>query len=359
MSHAVDDLYVLIIAGGRGTRFWPRSRSDRPKQCLSVGGEHSLLELTIARVSALVDKNRILVITASDMVDSVRENVLDLPPENVLVEPEGRNTAPCVGWGAMEIGRRSEGSDAIMAVLPADHLIQNESAFQAQLSACAEAARASNALVTIGVPPTRPETGFGYLQIGESLGDWGEQAFHRVERFVEKPNQQLAQQYVDGGNHLWNAGMFVFTVEAICDAFRTHLPQTWASLETLQDGSTTVEQVYPELERISLDYGIMEKSTHVLTVKAGFDWSDVGSWTALGEHLPTTEIGQALVQGGIALNSQGNTVYAPEKFVALVGVSDLVVVDTEDALLICRKSEAQAVKDVVTELEKRGRESLL
>ena len=184
MSQAVDELYVLIIAGGRGTRFWPRSRRNLPKQCLPVHGELSLLQATVRRVERVVPPERIFIVTAAEMADAVREHSLDVPTENILVEPEGRNTAPCVGWGAVEIGRRSRGTDAIMAVLPADHLITDEATFAVQLGECAQAARATNALVTLGVSPTRPETGFGYLQIGGELGDWGGSAFLRVERLI-------------------------------------------------------------------------------------------------------------------------------------------------------------------------------
>jgi mannose-1-phosphate guanylyltransferase len=307
----------------------------------------------------LVPPERILVVTAAEMEDSVRAHVLDVPAENVLVEPEGRNTAASVGWGAVEIGRRSREKDAIMAVLPADHLISDEAVFVEQLAECAQAARATNALVTLGISPTRPETGFGYLHVGGELGSWGKSAFLRVERFVEKPDLETAVGYLQGGEHLWNAGMFVFTVEAIRDAYRAYLPKTWAELEGLRHSPNRLEEVYPRLEKISLDYGIMERSRHVLTVRARFGWSDVGSWAALGEHLPLSELGNALVEEGIAIDARQNVVYAPGKTVALIGVSDLVVVDTEDALLVCRKSDAQAVKDVVAELEKRGRKSLI
>ena len=359
MSNVRETLYVVIIAGGRGTRFWPRSRRHTPKQCLPVDGQNSLLEATIGRVRRSVPRERILVITAADMVESVRQNVLDLPPENVLVEPEGRNTAPCVGWGAVEINRRANGEKATMAVLPADHLITQEERFVAQLEACAEAAATTGALVTIGVPPDRPETGFGYLQVGASVGNFGGSEFLQVSRFVEKPDRATAQGYLEGGQHLWNAGMFVFTTEAVEQSFRAFLPSSWEILEQVAKEPEQVGRLYSGLERISIDYGIMERSSKVITVRAQFGWSDVGSWTALGEHLPESELGRALVDGGVAIDAVNNVVYAPGKTVALVGVSDLVVVDTGDALLVCKKTDAQAVKDVVSKLEERGEDRLL
>jgi mannose-1-phosphate guanylyltransferase len=359
VSPLVEDFYVLIMAGGRGARFWPRSRKHRPKQCLPFQGELSLLQATITRVQQVVPASRILVVTAADMAESVRQHVGDVPAANVLVEPEGRNTAACVGWGAVEVGRRSRGADAVMAVLPADHLISDEAAFAKQLVACSQAARSTKALVTIGVSPTHPETGFGYLEVGGELGQWGSSAFLRVEQFVEKPDLPTAQSYFEGGRHLWNAGMFVFTVEAIRDAFRSHLPKIWDQLEQLRHSPDQLAEIYPQIERISLDYGIMERSKNVLTVRAQFGWSDVGSWSALGAHLPPSELGHALVAEGIAIKSTGNVVYAPGKTVAVVGVSDLVIVDTEDAILVCKMDDAQAVKEVVAELEKRGKDALL
>jgi mannose-1-phosphate guanylyltransferase len=359
VDSVVEDLYVLIIAGGRGARFWPRSRRDRPKQCLPVQGELSLLQATIRRVVRIVPPERILVITADDMAESVRAHILDVPLENVLVEPEGRNTAACVGWGAVEVARRAPGVEAIMAVLPADHLISDEESFARQIGECAQAARATNALVTLGVVPTHPETGFGYLELGSELDSWGDSAFLRVAQFVEKPDFNTAERYLESGRYLWNAGMFVFTVEAIRDAFRAYLPTIWGQLERLRHSPELLADVYPEIERISIDYGIMERSEHVLTVRAQFGWSDVGSWSALGEHLPVSELGRALVEEAVAINSFNNVVYAPGKAVAVIGVSDLVIVDTEDALLVCRKSDAQSVKEVVAELEKRGKDSLV
>ena len=359
MNPVRDSLFVLIIAGGRGTRFWPRSRRHTPKQCLPVGGDHSLLEATIRRVKHVVPSERILVITAADMAESVRQHVLDLPDENVLVEPEGRNTAPCVGWGAVEVRRRAGEASAVMAVLPADHLITQEQSFVEQLEACALAAQETQALVTIGVPPDRPETGFGYLKVGEVEGSWGGSQFLRVDQFVEKPDRATAEHYLESGAYLWNAGMFVFSSEAVEKAFQDFLPESWSVLQQLGKQPNRVDELYPLLEKISFDYGIMERSEQVCTVRAKFDWSDVGSWTALGEHLPDTEVGQALATGVVGVRAERNVVYAPGKTVAMIGVSDLVVVDTGDAILICRKSDAQSVKEVVSELERRGETELL
>lgn len=354
-----ENLYVLIMAGGRGTRFWPLSRRSRPKQCLTVVGERSLIRQTVDRLDGLVPKERILVITAEEMATAVIDELPDLPGENILVEPMGRNTAPCVGWGATVVGRLAGGSDAVMAVLPADHLIHNEEGFRQQLRECAAAARETNSLVTVGVSPTRPETGFGYLHVGGFRGRWGDSELRSVSRFVEKPNLELAKEYLAGGEHLWNAGMFIFSVEAIRDAFRNYLPESWGLLEQLRIDPGLVGYIYPKLEAISLDYGIMERAAQVLTVEAHFDWSDLGGWVALGDELDECEMGRARVADSLSIDSSENIVFAPGKSVALIGVEGLVVVDTEDALLICRKEDAQRIKEVTSLAEARERLDLL
>lgn len=353
-----SDLYVIIMAGGRGTRFWPRSRRSLPKQCLSLDGGRTLIQKTVDRVRPLAPAERVLVITAADMAGAIAEQLPELPAENILIEPEGRNTAPCVGWGVVEVRRRG-GPDAVIAVLPADHLIEDEDALRADLSAAAAAARGTGALVTLGLTPTRPETGFGYLELGAPAGDWEGRTLRDVARFVEKPDAQTAEGYLAGGNHLWNAGMFVFTVSAAAAAFAEHLPETWAGLERLAAAPDALAEIYPTLEKISFDFGIMERASRVITCPSSPGWSDVGGWIAAGEHLPESELGRALVRAGVALDAGGCVVHAPNKLVALVGVQDLVIVDTGDALLVCRADQAQRVREVIEVLGARGLDDLL
>jgi len=348
------NVYVLVIAGGRGTRFWPRSRRAMPKQCISLDGQDTLLQRTIRRVVPVIDPERVLVVTAAEMADAVVEQLPELPPGNVLVEPEGRNTAPCVGWGSVEIARRARSPDAVMVVLPADHLIEDEEEFRDLLLGCAQAAQATNSLVTIGIEPTRPETGFGYLEVGGELGRWGDRSFLRVDRFVEKPDLATARTYLASGVHLWNAGMFVFKVAAIRDAFRAHLPDSWAVLENLRHSPERLDELFPQLERTSLDYGIMERAGNVLTVRGDFGWSDVGSWNALSEHLPDSPLGHALVDAAVGIDAGGCVVHAPGKAVALVGVHGLAVVDSPDALLICPLDQVQRLREVIASLEEQG-----
>jgi mannose-1-phosphate guanylyltransferase len=348
-----DDLYILIMAGGRGTRFWPVSRRSKPKQCLSIVGESSLIRQTVDRVSGVVPVDRILVVTASEMAEAVRSELPELPENNILVEPMGRNTAPCIGWGAVEIGRRTVGDSAVMVVLPADHLIHDEQSFQGQLLECAAAAQSTNGLITIGVTPTRPETGFGYLQIGEVLGEWGQSTLSCVAKFVEKPDLSTAEQYLKGGEHLWNAGMFVFSIKAISEAFSEFLPDSWKVLEQVREDPARVAELYPQLEKISIDYGIMERSSRVFTVPAAFDWSDLGGWIALGDELPAQPFGVGRVAGGSSIDAKNNIVFAPSKHVSLIGVEGLVIVETDDAIMVCRREDAQRIKQITAELEER------
>ena len=351
-------LFIAIIAGGRGTRVWPRSRRHLPKQCLSIDGGPSLIQRTLARVAPLAPPERVLVITGGDMADAIRGQLPELPPENILVEPSGRNTAPCIGWGAVEIKRRA-GPEAVMAVLPADHLIEDEGAFRAALVAGAEAACSTGSLVTLGLTPTRPETGFGYLELGEHAGDFGGRGLVQVARFVEKPDAETARAYMAGGRHLWNAGMFVFTAGAVLAAFARHLPESAATLAQIEAAPERLEALWPALEKTSIDYGIMERAERVLTVPARIGWSDVGSWTALREHLPAGEGGHTLAREVVAIDASGCVVHAPDKLVALVGVEDLVIVDAGDALLVCRADRAQDVRAVIAALEGRGRSGYL
>ncbi len=354
-----SSLYVLIIAGGRGTRFWPRSRRAQPKQCVALDGGATLIQRTVARVVPLVTAERILVVTSADMASAVREQLVDLPEGNILVEPLGMNTAPAVAWGTMEVSRRAKGMNPVMIVLPSDHLINEEEELRQTLRAASKAARATNALVTIGIEPSRPETAFGYLRCGEELGRWEDRAFARVEHFVEKPDSATARSYLEDGHYLWNAGMFVFTVDAFRDQLRQWLPNTWAQLERLRHSPGELEAIYPRLDRISIDYGIMERASHVLTVRADLGWSDVGSWNALADHLPAIEGGVGTVHASVALDARDNIVHSPDKLVALLGVEGLVIVDTGDALLICRREDAQRVRELTGRIAEQGLDDYL
>jgi len=307
------------------------------------------LEQTIERLLPLIPIERILVGTGRDMEASVRTVLPDLPHENLLVEPWGRNTAPCIGWGAVEVGRRCAG--AVMAVFPSDHVIDDADGLRTVVADAAKAAKATNSFVTLGITPTRPETGFGYLEIGPEVGAWGSSSFRTVSRFVEKPDPDTARMFVEGGRHLWNAGMFVFSVDGLRDAFRSYLPRSAEALERISQNPESLEEEWGNLDATSVDYGIMERSRHILTVPCDLGWSDVGTWTAAAGEMPVVPGGRGVARAVVSRESQSCVVHAPDKVVALIGLEGVVVVDTPDALLVMSADRAQQVGDVVRTLE--------
>ncbi|MBO87577.1 MAG: mannose-1-phosphate guanylyltransferase [Deltaproteobacteria bacterium] len=349
-----QDLYAVILAGGRGTRFWPLSRRQRPKQCLPLTGESTMLQETVARLQPMIPAERVLVVTGPTMADLVREQLPELPPENIIVEPSPRNTAPCIALGAVEVARRG-GGRAVMAVLPADHYIGAPDALRNILLAARDVALSTNALITLGIKPRYPESGYGYLHVGVPMGTWHSHTFHMVERFTEKPSVEVATKWVAEGTHLWNAGMFVFTVDAIRDAIREHLPATAMAMLDLARDPALLPSAWERMEATSIDYGIMERSRHILTVPCDPQWSDLGAWTALDAILPSVEGGHGQATAVLAVDSERNTVFAPRKSVALVGVSDLVVVDTDDAILVMSKERAQDLRQLLGRLDEEAR----
>ena len=347
--------FAVIMAGGSGTRFWPASRPGRPKQLLPLapGDERSLLRATIDRIAPLVPIERVLVVTSAELAAPTRAELPDLPAANVLAEPCGRNTAPCVGWAAAHVRRRDP--EAAMLVLPADHHIGDEPAYldvlRRGLEACAD-----GSLVTVGIEPSRPETGYGYLEVGEAIAP----GVHEARRFVEKPNLLRAEQFLAAGNFLWNSGMFFFRADAILEQIARCLPGLSEGLEALDAAAAEGREaevaatVYPELPSISIDHGVMEKAAGVKVVPGSFGWSDLGSWTTAWELASKDERGNAAPAASVIVDAEGNFVQAPAgKQVALVGVKDLVVVDTGDALLVVPRSMSQRVREVKEALAAR------
>lgn len=341
----MTDLFAVILAGGRGTRFWPLSRRALPKQCLSIDGGPTLIQRTVARTGLPAD--RVLVVTGPDMAEAIRAQI---PGIDVLVEPSARNTGPAVAWAAVEVARRG---GSAFAVLPSDHVIRDEAAFRRALATALRVAR-TGALVTLGVRPTRPETAFGWIELGEAAEDReGGEGDRAVARFVEKPPIAVAEQLLAGGRHLWNAGMFVWRVDAILAAIDAHLPRTAAAVRALRAGAA-LGDCWGEMEATSIDYGVMERARNIRVVPVDFGWSDVGSWSALEEVLDPADGGVAVAAAAVALRSSGNIAYAPGKLVALLGVEGLVVVDTGDVLMVARKDDVQSVRDLLAEVERRG-----
>jgi mannose-1-phosphate guanylyltransferase len=349
-----DKAYAIIMAGGSGTRFWPLSRSERPKQFLSLGPDRrSLLRATAERVWSLIPAERTFVVTSELLRSQVEEILPELGPDQILAEPVGRNTAPCIGWAATHVRRLNP--NAVMTVLPADHYIGDPDSYVAALGRGLEAASHGD-YVTIGIRPTRPETGYGYIEVGSEL----DPGVFRARRFVEKPNRQRAEQFVTSGNFLWNSGMFFFLASRILEAIDQHLPglgeQLHAYDEAAEAGSEAelVASTYGELPAISIDHGIMEKVDAVSVVPGSFEWSDLGSWTSAWELAPHDEDDNALPEDGVAIDAHGNYALVPEgKLVSLVGVDDLIVVDSGDALLVIPRKRAQDVRDIVAALRER------
>ena len=356
-------LHVVIMAGGSGTRFWPASRKDRPKQFLQLAADRPLLRLTYERLTPMVPPERIWVVTASSTVDLTREILPDLPLGNVLGEPEGRDTAACVGLAA-EVLHASD-PDAVCLVLAADHIIGDEDQFRHAMSAGARQVEENGGLLTFGLRPTGPETGFGYLQVGEVCRTIDEYQVHTLNRFVEKPDVVTAQAYLDQGNFLWNSGMFAWKAADLLAEIDRQLPLLAEGLRRIGAARGTggeaavLAEVYPHLPRISVDFGIMEGAEARWIVPVSFRWSDVGSWPALKEVLPPDPAGNVSRGRTVILDAQRNVVVSEGPVVSVVGVDDLVVVATPDAVLVIPVDQAQKVKKVVEELEDRGWDDVL
>jgi mannose-1-phosphate guanylyltransferase len=351
----MQDVYAVIMAGGSGTRFWPLSRRAWPKQFLTLDDtDESLLQSTVRRIQGLVPSERILVVTSERHSGATRQQLPELPPENVLAESAARNTAPCVAWAAGHISARDP--QAVMMVLPADPHIGDETAYRELLTTACNAAR-SGGLVTIGVSPTRPETGYGYIETGEDI----EHGVKRVERFVEKPDLARARQFLTDGRFLWNCGMFFFRADQILAEYERQLPDLYAFArgycEALKHGpgATHVAERYGQLTSISIDHGIMERARDVRVVPGSFGWYDIGSWTTAWELAHKDEQGNAVLSHASLIDVKNCYVRTEsgKKLVALIGVEDLVVVDTEDALLIMPRERAQDVRSVIDDLTRR------
>ncbi len=344
---------ALIMAGGRGERFWPKSRKSLPKQFLSLTDDgKTMIQLTVERISSLVDIEDVYISTNRDYKKLVLEQLPGIPEENILCEPIGRNTAPCIGLGAMHVAKKYE--DAIMMVLPSDHLIKYNKMFVHTLQEGCEIAEKGANLVTIGITPDYPETGYGYIKFNPDETDG--QAY-AVDRFVEKPSLEVAKEYLETEEYLWNSGMFIWKVSTILSNIQKFLPNMYTGLKTIQEAIGTEEQevvlekVFPELESVSIDYGIMEKAANIYILPGTFGWDDVGSWLAVGRIKKSNENGNVVTGNIITVNSKNNIIQGGRKLIATVGIEDLIIVDTEDATLICEKNSAADIKKVLENLK--------
>src|SRR6266699_2060494 len=346
-----NPIYALILGGGSGERFWPLSRRNRPKQLLRLISERTLLEETIARLEELVPTERILILTNVDQEKAVRDLLKDFPKQNIIAEPAKRDTAAAVALGAGWIAARDH--SATMLVLPVDHVIVDRAAFQETMRTAAAAAEETGALVIIGIKPTWACPGFGYIEQGEQVRLHGEGkiAVHRVVRFREKPNVDLAESFLRKGNFRWNAGMFVWSVPTVLSEFNRHAPELADFISQVRapgNFEKGLRERFSKLPRISFDYAIMEKADRVLVVEASFDWDDIGSWRAVANYFEKDKQGNAANCAITTLNSSNNIVFEEDgTTIALLGVHDLIVVRTQDALLICHRHEAERIKDLI------------
>jgi mannose-1-phosphate guanylyltransferase len=356
-------LHAVIMAGGSGTRFWPASRRHLPKQFLSLVTDTPLLRMTYERLEGLVPPERIWVVTTTATTEATRELLPELPGANVLAEPVGRNTASCAGFAAHVA--LSGDPEATCIVLPADHVIGEVDRFRAAIEAGTRMVERDGGLLTFGVKPTRPETGYGYLELGAEHARDGEWAIHRLQRFVEKPDLDRARLFVESGHFLWNAGIFAWRATDLLNEIGRQLPDLAAGLGRIAashgsaDAGATLEEVYPTLPATSVDFGVMEKAERCWTVPVDFPWSDIGSWPALEEVLPGDAFGNRGRGRTHIENASGNVLVSTGPTIAAVGVEDLVVVATPDAVLVVPRAEAQKVKAVVEALRDKGWDDVL
>ena len=346
------NIYAVIMAGGVGSRFWPRSKKALPKQLLKIFGNHTMIQATVNRIDDLIDRKRIFIITNEIQAPEVKNQLKDIPEENIIVEPFGRNTAAAIGLASVII--KAKDPEAVTIVLPADHIIKEEEIFRNTLHNAAKFAYEKKALVTIGIHPTRPETGYGYIQIDDKKI---QDNIYKVLTFAEKPNYATAVRFLESGDFLWNSGMFIWRVDTILEEIRTYMPDLYEGLLEIEkhldkkDFHDVLVKTYGQMKKISIDYGIMEKSTKVYLTKGFFSWSDVGSWEEVYQLSEKDSNGNA-VTGKVYTDAVIDSyIYSPDKFTAVIGVDNLIIINHDDTLLVCRRDKAQDVKNIVEYLK--------
>lgn len=356
-------MYAVIMAGGIGTRFWPRSRYELPKQFLTILGNETLIQATFDRLHKIIPRQQIFVVTTGTQSQQVRTQLPLLPAENLIVEPKGKNTAPCIGLAAIMLKRIDP--EAVMVVLPSDHRIQREEQFYAVLKAAEQFALKNDSLITLGIRPTYASTGYGYIQLNGQADEIDGLPIFKVKTFAEKPDATTAQRFIDSGDFLWNSGMFIWRVNAILRAIEELLPELYDGLMEIEkhwgkpSQNAVIKKVFCQIKSISIDYGVMEQSKNVYVLKGDFDWNDVGSWEEVYKISDKDENGNVLIGNHFTKDSQRCYIDSPHRFIATVGVDDLIIVDAGDALLICRRDRAQQVKDLVDAMKRKNLEQYL
>lgn len=348
------------MAGGRGERFWPKSRNSYPKQFLSLTSDgETMIQKTVKRLMPMVDINDVFIVTNANYVSIIKEQLPDIPAENILAEPVARNTAPCIALAAAVIASRYD--DAVMMVLPSDHLIKFEDIYTDTMLHAAKVAESGENLVTVGITPTYPETGYGYINFSAA----GNEGVYKVERFVEKPNLEKAKEYLSSGKYLWNSGMFVWKVSTVVDNIQKFLPDIYSGYLKMKEASGTdsfdavLKECFEGFAPESIDFGIMEKAENIYTLPGSFGWDDVGSWLSVEKINKTDDAGNYISGDVISIDTSRSVVCGNKKLIAAVGLEDIIVVDTDDAMLICSKSHTQDVKKVLEDLRRSGRTDLV
>lgn len=360
--------FGVIMAGGGGTRLWPLSRKERPKQLLNLSGKDFMINETLDRLSNSIPRENMFIVTNAVQAELMKKETKGrMQDDHILVEPAARNTAACIGYAAMEIVKKY--GDGIMCILPSDHFIKNEKEFSAMIDAAIMTAEKTDALVTIGIQPSFPATGYGYIKVKAgsetAVGDKYGKNYSIVEEFVEKPNLETAEQYVKEGCYSWNSGMFIWKASTILSYMQKLLPDVYGYLEKIGNAMNTpkerqvMEEVYPAIPKISIDYGIMERADNVLVISGEFGWNDIGSLDMLSIMKDADENGNTAYGEQLLIDTKDCIVYGTDKLIATVGVSNLIIVQTEDAVLVCSKDKSQDVKTIVETLKEQAKENYL
>lgn len=353
----MSELYAVIMAGGIGTRFWPRSRIKKPKQFLKIFGGETMVQQTYQRLLPLIPSENIFFVINTNQKEEIKKQLPFVPEENIIIEPYGKNTAPCIGLAALHIKRKNPNST--MAVLPADHLIQDNNQFLNVLKRGSKILEKESCLITIGITPTYPATGYGYIQYNGSICTEENITAYRVKTFAEKPNLETAKKFIDSGDFLWNSGIFLWKTENILKEMEEHTPDIYDSLHKLESAigtenyQETLERAYQEIRGISIDYAILEKSHQVCVIKSDFGWSDVGSWEEVYNLLEKDKSQNAVIGNAVLRDTKGCLVHSSDQLVATIGLKDMIIIQSGNALLVCPKNRSQEVKELVDYLKRK------
>ena len=358
-------MFAVLLAGGVGTRFWPMSRKAYPKQLLNFNGSKSMLQRTYDRIKALMPSENILIITSKELKKPIEKQLPNLPKENIIGEPVGKNTAPCIGLAAKVIEKKANENE-VMIILPADHLVSNVAKFRKTIKVGVNYAKKNDSLITLGIPPTYPETGYGYIQVDENISSKKQKEVYKVKTFAEKPNFETAERFIKSGDFFWNSGIFIWSVKSILREIDEHLPELGADLKLIgkyvgkQKFRRALADMYSRTKSVSIDYGIMEVAKNVNVIKSDFQWNDLGSWEAVYKISNKDKHGNVVLsKKEILVDSKNNYFYSPKKLIAAVDVEGLVIVDMDDAILICSKEKSQQVKVIVDYLNRKKMKSYL